>query len=70
MVKRSAHYRCLRCDHEWHEPAGPTQCPRCEHLYVRWVNYNDLTDPKSRQMRLAKEIMKEERHVLAALSKL
>ncbi len=32
-------FRCLRCKHEWTEPPGPTACPKCEHLYVKWLNY-------------------------------
>ena len=33
-------YRCLRCALEWSElKKGPTQCPRCGHLYVKWLNY-------------------------------
>lgn len=38
---REAHYRCLQCQHEWHGKAGPTQCPACGHLYVKWLNYED-----------------------------
>ena len=34
-----ARYRCQKCSHEWREPAGPTQCPACGHLYVKWLNY-------------------------------
>lgn len=37
-----AKYRCLKCGFEWSEPAGPTQCPKCGHLYVRWLNYERL----------------------------
>ncbi len=51
-----AEYICLRCSHEWiektrggpvHDPRGhdyeshgPTQCPGCYHLYVKWTNYD------------------------------
>lgn len=37
-----AHYRCQRCAHEWWEPAGPTECPQCGHLYLLWMNYEAL----------------------------
>ena len=37
-----AHFKCLRCGYEyWREPE-PTQCPHCYHLYVKWINYEDL----------------------------
>lgn len=42
-----ARYRCLRCGHEWNGAPGPgtaddpTQCPKCGHLYVSWLNYKE-----------------------------
>lgn len=38
---KDAHYRCLKCGHEWRQPPGMVDCPKCQHLYVKWVNYND-----------------------------
>lgn len=35
----TALYRCLRCSHEWEGKPGPVECPRCGHLYVKWINY-------------------------------
>jgi len=37
-IKR-ARYRCESCGHIWIQRAGPTQCPRCECLMVRWLNH-------------------------------
>ena len=37
-----AQYRCQRCSHEWTDRAGPVQCPVCEHLYVTWLNYEEM----------------------------
>ena len=34
-----AKYKCLKCFYEYEDKAGPTKCPRCEHLYVEWLNY-------------------------------
>ena len=34
-----AEFKCLKCGHKWHNKPGPTQCPICNYLYVRWVNY-------------------------------
>lgn len=34
-----AHYRCARCKREWTHRAGPTQCPKCNALYVTWINH-------------------------------
>jgi rubrerythrin len=36
-----AHYRCVRCGHEWRQKPAPVTCPKCGSLYVRWVNYNN-----------------------------
>jgi DNA-directed RNA polymerase subunit RPC12/RpoP len=44
----TARYHCLTCAHEWTEQTrggsvatshGPTACPRCGALWVRWTNY-------------------------------
>jgi len=35
-------YKCLNCGHEWTGLPGPTQCPLCLHLYVKWLNYDEL----------------------------
>jgi hypothetical protein len=36
-----AEYKCLKCNHQWLDEPGPTQCPICGHLYVKWLNYED-----------------------------
>ena len=38
-IARDAQYRCLACAHEWIGRRGPTVCPSCGHLYVKWLNY-------------------------------
>ena len=35
-------FKCLKCGHDWKDMTGPTQCPVCGHLYVKWVNYEQL----------------------------
>jgi len=35
-------FKCLKCDYKWKDMTGPTQCPKCGHLYVKWVNYEQL----------------------------
>jgi len=37
-----AEFRCLKCECQWRTMPGPTQCPRCAHLYVKWVNYEEM----------------------------
>ncbi len=39
-------YRCLACGHEFRAPPGPVElgprdgaCPRCDHLYIEWLTY-------------------------------
>ena len=46
----AAHYRCLseKCGHEYLGAPGPQQrpdgggCPKCGHLYLKWVNCNQM----------------------------
>jgi len=28
--------------HEWTGRAGPVKCPRFGHLYVKWLNYEQM----------------------------
>ena len=42
-MKDISEYRCLRCKHNWKEiHKGPTQCPKCNYLYVKWLNYEEM----------------------------
>lgn len=42
-----AQYKCLKCLHEWNGECGPTICPKCNHVYVKWLNYDELFGEKS-----------------------
>ena len=35
-------YKCLKCEFEYEHPVRQTQCPKCRHLYVQWLNYDEL----------------------------
>lgn len=35
----TAQYRCLGCGFEWLGEPGPVECPKCHHVYVKWVNF-------------------------------
>jgi hypothetical protein len=35
-------YQCIRCGMRWESKPGPTQCHICYHLYVKWLNYEDM----------------------------
>ena len=37
-----AKHKCLQCGYEWESRPGPTQCPLCNHLYIKWVNYDEM----------------------------
>jgi rubrerythrin len=37
-----AKYKCLKCQHEYSHPPRPTECPKCGHLYVKWLNYEEM----------------------------
>ena len=42
-IEKTAYYRCQACSYEWSSTLlGPTQCPKCENLYVYWKNYEEL----------------------------
>ena len=36
-----AKFKCLKCSFSYEDKPGPTQCPQCSHLYVKWVNYEE-----------------------------
>ena len=35
-----AQFKCLKCNYCYEDI--PTQCPKCYHLYVKWVNYEEM----------------------------
>jgi hypothetical protein len=36
-------FNCLKCDYVWDSSfLGPQVCPVCAHVYVKWLNYNEL----------------------------
>ena len=36
-------YQCQKCEHKWEEAnPGPTECPKCGHLYVDWLNFQEM----------------------------
>lgn len=37
-----AKFKCLKCLLWWKSKPGPTQCPVCGHLYVKWENYEEM----------------------------
>ena len=37
-----ARHFCLQCHYRWEGIHGPTQCPKCGHLYVKWLNYEEM----------------------------
>ena len=40
MIK--AEFLCLKCGFKYDDIPGPTQCKKCGHLYVKWLNYEEL----------------------------
>jgi Zn finger protein HypA/HybF involved in hydrogenase expression len=37
-----AEFKCMKCKFKWSSNPGPTQCPMCNHLYVEWLNYEEM----------------------------
>jgi Zn finger protein HypA/HybF involved in hydrogenase expression len=42
-------FQCLKCKCKWETQPGPTQCPKCGHLYVKWINYKSLREIWNKQ---------------------
>ena len=41
-------FKCLKCKHLFpRKKCGPTNCPKCGHLWVKWINYKLLFGKKS-----------------------
>ena len=40
-IDEDATFRCLKCDYEWQDIPGPTECPKCGHIWVEWVNWDE-----------------------------
>lgn len=39
-----AKYKCMKCKYRWEGKAGPIICPRCSHVYIRWINVQEILD--------------------------
>jgi len=39
-------FKCLACKHEYKANPGPTQCPKCKHLLIEWVSYEEKEKAK------------------------
>lgn len=49
MPREGALYECVDCAYKWVGTCGPiqaddtlTQCRRCRHPYLRWLNYEEM----------------------------
>ena len=40
--------RCCRCGFEWRARPDPLTCPKCGHVYVKWVNYEQFIQTHAR----------------------
>lgn len=41
---RGAAYLCHACRTRWTGLAGPTDCPRCREVRIKWTNYELMRD--------------------------
>jgi len=39
-----AKYKCMKCKHKWEGKPGPVICPKCNHIYVKWLNLKEVMD--------------------------
>ena len=35
-------FKCLGCGHYWEGSPEPDPCPKCNHDYVKWLNYEEM----------------------------
>ena len=43
-----AEFRCLSCNFEWKCQPQSVECPKCEHIYVLWTNFDSDFDTKNK----------------------
>ncbi len=36
-----AKFKCLKCKYVYKTKPGPTECPKCRHIWIEWVNYEE-----------------------------
>lgn len=39
-----AKYKCLKCNYKWKGKPGPVICPKCSHVYIKWLNLKEVLD--------------------------
>ena len=39
-----AKYECVKCGFQWVQPPDQVTCPKCKHLYIKWLNYDELNE--------------------------
>lgn len=39
---RLAEFLCLKCHFTYKAKPGPTSCPNCGHLYIKWLNHKEI----------------------------
>ncbi len=40
----NAKYQCQKCKFKYEHQPRVTQCPQCGHLYVKWLNYEEMNE--------------------------
>ena len=39
-----AKYKCLKCKYRWEGKPTSVICPKCGHVYIKWLNLKDVLD--------------------------
>ena len=42
-------YECLKCWTNFYSAPGPTDCPKCGHVYVRCISGKDKSDDRAKE---------------------
>lgn len=48
-MKPLGQFECCSCGYRYENSCYNTQCPKCGHLYVKWINYEKLAADYLRQ---------------------
>lgn len=45
-------FNCVKCNHTYESEPGPTKCPECNNIWIRWINYEEWFKSSSMYRRI------------------
>ena len=49
---------CMKCNYRWETLVNHPSCPKCNHLYLKWLNYALFELPIKREINLNLNVIK------------